>query len=275
MSTGASKGYYSLIQYCPDLGRLEAANVGVLLFSPERRFLKAVTTRSNFRIIRFFGSEGHDWTRINAFKKGLEDRIELESSQIKSLEDLQRFIDLRANILQITPPRPMKVIDPEKDLGALVKELIGATVHRTSSKTLRRLLADRFSSAGLEPKVRKDIKVSVPVLQKEVEIPFGFLNGRFNLINPVRFEARNPEQSLITACKYAVEGKSLYENPDPELGALQLVIVGKFRSKDHESPDRVNRVFQEYRVKLFRTSEVQQLVEEIRTTGKNIDGTRS
>jgi hypothetical protein len=25
-----SKGYYSLVQYCPDLGRLEAANVGVV-----------------------------------------------------------------------------------------------------------------------------------------------------------------------------------------------------------------------------------------------------
>ena len=42
-----SKGYYSLIQYCPDLGRLEAANVGVLLFCPERGFLKFSTrTRS-------------------------------------------------------------------------------------------------------------------------------------------------------------------------------------------------------------------------------------
>ena len=36
-----SKGCYSLIQYCPDLGRLEAANVGVLLFCPEPHFLKA------------------------------------------------------------------------------------------------------------------------------------------------------------------------------------------------------------------------------------------
>lgn len=37
------KGYYSIIQYCPDLSRFEAANVGVLLFCPERAFLKALT----------------------------------------------------------------------------------------------------------------------------------------------------------------------------------------------------------------------------------------
>jgi hypothetical protein len=271
LTTKPTKGYYSLIQYCPDLGRLEAANIGVLLFSPEQQFLKARTTRHNSRIIRFFGSEGHDWVRINSFKKGLEDRIAIEGAGVKSLEDLQKFIDLRANILQITAPRPMRVNEPEQDLAALFKEFMGEAIHRTSSRTLRRVVGEKLTGAGLERKIRKDIKVSVPVLQKEVEIPFGFQNGRFNLISPVRFEATNPEQSLITACKYAVEGWSLYETPDARLGDLQLVIVGKFRAKDQDSPARVKRIFQEYRVKLFRTSELPQLIDEIRTTGKDID----
>ena len=271
MTTKAAKGYYSLIQYCPDLGRLEAANIGVLLFSPDRRFLKALTTRDNARIRRFFGSQGHDWVRINAFKKGLEDRIALEGADIKTLEDLQRFIDQRANLLQITAPRPMKVAEPEIDLEALFKELMGEAAHRTASKTLRRFLGEKLSTAGLERKLRKDIKVSVPVLGTDVEIPFGFQNGRFNLINPVRFEASKPEQSIITEWKYAVEGRSLYESPDPELGNLQLIVVGKFRPRDQESPARVKRVFQDYGVKLYRTSEIPQLIDEIRTTGKDLD----
>ena len=83
----------------------------------------------------------------------------------------------------------------------------------------------------------------MPVLQKDVEIPFGFQNGRFNLINPVGFEAANSEHRLMTACKYAVEGRSLFDTPDPQLGPLRLVIVGKFRAKDQESPGRVARVF--------------------------------
>jgi hypothetical protein len=270
-----SKGYYSLIQYCPDLGRLEAANVGVLLFCPERQFLKALTSRSNSRIIRFFGSAGHDWVRINSFKKGLEDRIALEGPQIQTVEQLEKFIAQRANLLQITPPRPMKVTDPENDLGELCREFLREAVHRTSTRTFRQFLDKKLTSAGLEPKIRRGIKVTVPVLQKEVEIPFGFQNGRFNLINPVRFEAANPEQSVTTACKYAVEGRSLYENPDPELGELQLVVVGKFRPKDHDSPPRVKRVFQDYGVKLFRTSDLPQLIEEIRRTGKDIEGASS
>jgi hypothetical protein len=266
-----AKGYYCLIQYCPDLGRLEAANVGVLLFCPEWPFLKALTSRNNRRIIRFFGSEGHDWVRLNAFKKGLEDRLAIEGPGIHTLEHLDRFIAERANLLQITAPRPMRVENPERDLECLFKEFVGEAAHHTSTKTLRRLLGEKLTSAGLDRKIRRDIKVAVPVLEKEVEIPFGFQNGRFNLINPVRFEAANPEQSVITACKYAVEGRSLYEHPDPQLGQLQLVVVGKFRSRDRESPSKVERILREYAVKLYRTADLPQLLDEIRRTGKDIN----
>jgi hypothetical protein len=266
-----TKGYYSLIQYCPDLGRLEAANVGVLLFRPEPHFFKALTSRRNSRIIHFFGSEGHDRARINAFKKGLEDRIALEGAEIRTLEQLERFIAQRANLLQITPPRPMKVLDAEKDLADLYQELLGEPVRHAPTRTLRRYLADKLSEPDIARKIRKDIRVTVPVLEKEVEIPFGFQNGRFNLINPVRFESTNPEQSVITACKYAVEGQSLYKTRDPVLGDLRLLVVGKFRPKDQESPARVARVFREYGVRLYRTSELSRLIQEIRTTAKDLE----
>jgi hypothetical protein len=265
-----TKGYYCLIQYCPDLGRLEAANVGVLLFCPEHRFIKALTSRNNRRIIRFFGSEGHDWARIGAFKRGLEDRIAIEGKDFQTLEHLERFIAQRANLFQITPPRPMKIIDPEEDLQELFHDFIGEGIPHRSTRTLRKYVDEKLTTAGLESKRRRDIQVNVPVLEKQVEIPFGFQNGRFNLINPVRFEATNPEQVVTTACKYAVEGRSLFEHPDPQLGLLQLVVVGKFRPRDLESPARVKRVFEDFSVKLFRTSDLPQLLDEIRRTGKDV-----
>lgn len=266
-----AKGFYCLIQYCPDLGRLEAANIGVLLFCPGPHYLKALMSRNNRRINRFFGSEGHDWARINSFKKGLEDRLSVEACEIQTIEQLEKFIAQRANLLQITPPRPMKVTDPEADLQELSKELLGESTHHTSTRTLRHLLSQKFSAPEVEKKIRRDIKVRVPILEKEVEIPFGFQNGRFNLITAVRFEASNPEQTVVTACKYAVEGRSLYEDENAQLGALQLVVVGKFRSDDRDSPGRVKRIFEDYSVKLFKISEVPQLIDEIRTTGKEIE----
>ncbi|WLD14664.1 DUF3037 domain-containing protein [Planctellipticum variicoloris] len=266
------KGYYSVVQYCPDLSRVEAANIGVILFCPASGFLKAITSANNGRIIKFFGSEGHDWKRINTVKKALQDRLEKEHHGIRTLDDLQQFIATRANQLQITPPRPMKVLDPEKDLADLFEQVLGQPAKRETRRNFRKLVGEKFSAAGLERKIVTDVKVSVPVIDKEVEIPYGFQNGRFNLINPVRFGGANPEQSLQTACKYAVEGRSLYEHPDQEFGELQLVVVGQFRPTDDKSRALVRRVFEESHVKLFSSDELPKLIAEIKRTGKDIDG---
>ncbi len=270
-----AKGYYSVIQYCPDLGRFEAANVGVLLFCPEKHFIRALTSNNNGRIIRFFGSEGHDLARINTFKRGLEDRLQKEVSTIKSVEDLQQFIALRANVLQITPPNSMKVCDPEEDLRNLFEEIIGEPARPERRRSLRGYVSEKFSGAGLEKKVVHDVKVDVPVLQREVDIPFGYQNGRFNLINPVRFGAQNPDQSVVTACKYAVEGRSLYEHSDSTWGKMQLVVLGQFRTKDQETPGRVRRVFDDHSVKLFKMDDLPTLIDEIRRTGKDINGKKT
>lgn len=265
------KGYYSLIQYCPDLGRLEAANVGVLLFCPELQFLKARIARNNRRIITFFGSAGHDRARLNAFKKGMEERLQTEGHDIRTLRDLELFIAKRANMLQITPPRPMTVTDPDKELEALFVEITGESIRRTSTKGLRRQLEDTISKAGLERKVLHNIPIEVPINKKTLDVPIGFQNGRFNLINPVKFEAVNPEQAFATACKYAVEGRSLFEHRHPKFGDLQLVVVGKFRPKDKVSPVIVRKVLEDHAVKMYPFSKLPDLVDDIRRTAKNID----
>lgn len=266
----AQKGYYCVVQYCPDMSRIEAANIGVLLFCPESGYLKALTSRNNSRIIRFFGSEGHDWKRINSVKRSLLVRLQKEHRDIRSLADLQQFIATRANMLQITSPLPMKVIDPEKDLFDLYEQILGDSARRTHRTNFKKIVGDKFSQAGLENKIIPDVKVEVPVLGREVEIPFGFQNGRFNLINPVRFGAADPEQSFRTACKYAVEGRSIYEHPDDNLGDLQLVIVGQFPANDIQSRSLVQRVFDDSHVKLYSSDELPRLIDEIRRTGKDV-----
>lgn len=190
-----SRGYYCVIQYCPDLSRLEAANIGVLLFCPERDFLKARTSSDNARIRHFFGTRDHDWDRINAFKAGIEDRLEVERESIRSLDDLSGFIARRANLIQVSPPRPMK-------------------------------------------------------------------------IQVARFQSSDPEQAKITACRYAAEGGSLYEHGDPVLGPLQVIVVGKSSPRRAESRHGVERILRAHHVRLFASTELDSLVEEIERTGK-------
>lgn len=267
-----AKGYYSLIQYCPDLSRLEAANIGVLLYChcPDRWFLKALTSRDNKRIIDFFGKKGHDWAQINSFKLGVEEQLQVEHGNIKTLEDLKQFIALRANRIQMTAPRPMQVGDPEKDLEELFKELVGGAHRQQRSHSLRQFIGERLNRAGLERKLRKDIKVTVPVLARQIEVPFGYQNGRFNLIQLARFRTADAVQAENTACRYAVQGRSLYEHADSELGNMQLVVVGEFPPKQEENKASVRRILVESQVQLFTVKELDRLIEEIRTTGKDL-----
>jgi len=264
-----TRGYYCIIQYCPDLGRLEAANIGVLLFCPDRDFLKARTSSDNARIRHFFGDEPHDWIRINSYKLGIEERLEMEHNEIRTLEALEDFIARRANLIQISPPRPMKVRDPEKDLDQLFQDLVGGQARTSRGPSMKGFLLKKFMNAGLNKKIQTDISVKVPISDRQIEVPCGFQNGRFNLIQLAGFQATNPDHAKTTACRYAVEGESLYENPDPHLGELQVILVGKFGSKQSESRPGVERILKEHHVRLFATTELDRLVEEIRRTAKD------
>lgn len=264
------KGYYSVIQYCPDLSRFESANIGVILFCPESGFLKAMTSNSNQRIQKFFGRAGHDWKQIQAFKKGIEDRLKKEHTGIRTIDDLHQFIAMRANSIQVSDPRPMRVVDPEHELTELFNKMVGESSKRESPRSLKKELANKFSLAGLDRKIVADVTVEVPVVNRDVEIPFGFQNGRFNLIQPVRFGASDPDTTIRTACKYAVEGRSIFEHEDARYGELQLLIVGQFRSNDEQSASVVRRVFNDNKVKLYQFDKVPQLIDEIRRTGKDI-----
>jgi hypothetical protein len=264
-----AKGYYSLIQYCPDLSRLEAANIGVLLFCPEKLFLQARTVRGNKRIQRFFGKEGHDWDRIDSFKLGLEERLAAENGDIENLDDLERFIALRANELQLTPPRPMRVEDPKKELEALFQELVGGQHRKQKRTSFKQFLDEKLKTPTLQKKLKMDVLVKVPVLNRHIHVPYGFQNGRFNLIQPARFRGETQTQAETTACKYAIEGRSLFEHADRKLGDLQLIVVGEFGTRPDDKKVSVERILKENKVRLYSANELDSLVDEIRTTGKD------
>ena len=89
-------GYYSIIQYCPDPSRLEAANVGVVLFSPEPFYLKARTAKGNDRIRQCFQPVDPDWARIKVIKYSIENRLTIDRDEFRDLASLERFAATRA-----------------------------------------------------------------------------------------------------------------------------------------------------------------------------------
>jgi hypothetical protein len=268
-----SRGYYSLIQYCPDLSRLEAANIGVILFCPERGFLRAKTAQGNDRIRRFFGSQDNDWTQINAIKNAIVNRLELTGKDFRSLDDLTNFIATRANEVQVTAPRPMKVSEPEKDLDELFDDLVGGRSKQPlkySALPVEKALERTFRDKGVDELIHRDVTVTVPAFHKSLTVSFGFQNGRFNLIQPVGFQQTMESNVVNVACRHAVEGRSLYDHPDEKLGELKLIVVGSFAPESSEYKDVVSDILKENNVELHSIDEVQGLIDEIRTTGKKL-----
>jgi hypothetical protein len=79
---------------------------------------------------------------------------------------------------------------------------------------------------------------------------YGYQNGRFNLISPIQF---NPDREdiLTKAGKSAIEGQLLYQNPDPVLGDLRLVVIARFAERnDGSSRELIGKFFKEHDVGL-------------------------
>ena len=110
------KGYYSIVQYCPDRSRGEAANLGVILFVPECDFLQTQLSKNNERVRKFFGTWNFDDHWLKQAKQSLVNRLVEEKKRFQDLSDLQQFVRTRANELIVTDPHAVRITNPEKDI---------------------------------------------------------------------------------------------------------------------------------------------------------------
>jgi hypothetical protein len=270
MSTPTT-GYYSVIQYCPDRSRLEAANVGVLLFAPAAGgYLRAKFASGNDRVKRFFSDEVQDFGQVRRAKDMLARRIEKEAEALVSgdLGALEHFLRLFANEFVFSPPRAVRVEQPEAELMQLFEELVGGRVRRdprVAAPAVERIHA-RFAAPDLAPRVRRKVAVRVPVLGEEFEADYAFQNGRLNLIQLKEFSQTRDSDWLKDACRAAAEGRMLYRHPDAENGAQQLVVVGAFRDAADERQNRVAQLLAEHDVLFFPESQLDVLAQRILQT---------
>src|SRR5262249_39630097 len=159
--------------------------------------------------------------------------------------DLERFIATRGNEIQFTPPRPMKVLQPEQDLELLFERLVGSRRRPRAERPILRLLNESLTRPDVAPYVCRDVTVTVPALHRPLRVPFGYQNGRFHLIQPASFAHLSPSALINRACRYAVEGHSLYQHADPERGELRLVVVGDFTPDEDKRRVVVADIFRE------------------------------
>lgn len=261
-------GYYSLIQYCPDRMRLEAANIGVLLFCPEREYLNARLAPNNRRIDRFFGPEAGDNKQIKAMKEILQHRLKAESQVIRDLEGLQRFAELLANEIIVTEPRSVLVEEPDVELAQLYEQLVGRFIRTEPGP--ERFLLEKVRRCLDTPRTRavlkRDIVVKVPVFDSELKIPLAYQNGRLNLIEAHEFNQTREQDIIRDVLTKAAQGNLIYKHPDRETGDRQLVVVAAFGRAAEPHRQRVATVLREHHVHFVPDSELGELERQIAET---------
>jgi len=261
-------GYYSLIQYCPDRMRLEAANIGVLLFCPERNYLQARLAPTNRRIDRFFGAEAGDLKQINAMKKILEHRLKAESQVIQDVEGLQRFAELLANEIVITEPRVMLVEEPEVELAQLYEQLVGQFIRQEPAP--ERVLLEKLRLELETPRIRallkRDVVVKVPVFGNELKFPYAYQNGRLNLVEAHEFNQHREQDIIRDVLTKAAQGNLIYKHPDRETGERQLVVVAAFGRAAEAHRQQVETVLRDHHVQFVPDSAIGDLERQIAET---------
>jgi hypothetical protein len=259
-----TSGYYCLIQYCPDAARLEAANVGVVLFCPDVPFLGARTAPSNDRVSRFFGRDSIDPERLNAAKKALEDRLRVERASFRELADLEKFVRTRANELILTPPRPITVRAPERELGELFEELVGKRERKVKKASRLQTLDQVFHKLKLQGRARLNVRVEIPVLKRTVKFPYAYNNGVLNLVKPQQFSDEE-ERATKTAMELAIEGDLLSRHTVEEGRKAKLIVVSSFEPEEVPSGlrDRIHDVLEEYNVEPVPAERVKEFARKV------------
>lgn len=253
-------GFYSLIQFCPNLSRLESINVGIVVYSSRDMRLQVQMTKGYQRIRKFFGTQ--DWHLIKRAKASI--KSQMTSQRFLSVEDLKAYIAKRANIIQMTPPRSVEISDLTEDTRRLYRELVETeSIDRKDRVDV--CLTNRLAAEGVIDLVRKSINVRLPGIGRSIRAPYGYQNGRFNLISPVQFE--DSEFLIAKMGKSAIEGELLYEKSNPEFGEMRLVVVANFDNQiDSAARDLVVRTLKNHQVTTYLFDNLDPLMEDIRSS---------
>jgi len=106
-----AKGFYSLIQFCPDRFCAEAVNVGLAVLCSDSRPVRVRLTSTYDRARKLFGITEPELENLKIAAEAIQHRIE----ELQTPEDLSAFASSRANDLRLTEPRFAKIQDVDAD----------------------------------------------------------------------------------------------------------------------------------------------------------------
>lgn len=260
----AKRALYSVIQYVPDDGRAEAANVGVLLYVPSDRWINVKVSESLERVRQFFRPGRQELRRIDLALDAFSNRMQLARDEFSDESDLIRFCASRADMVRPSTPRLVMVEDPFHKLDDLFSELVGdralAVAKAMPSPTLPTKLAEVFGRLEAERRAWRPGKIQLPTIKKSFEIPVAFQNGRVNYIRP---ESLAPGGQLDSRmAKLGFNGQLIYQHPINDRDG-QLVVLSSASTADADTERRFSEVLKDFHVRFVSFAETDAFAEEV------------
>jgi len=259
-----TKGYYSLLQYCPDRSRMEAVNVGIVLFAPEINFLRAKVSNTNDRVRRFFGNYSFDNTWLRQAKEAVVERMDYEKQYIKDRNAFEKFIQTRANELILSDIKPVRVTSPEEQLDALFHELVTHEKQQTGRRSIVRQIDKAFRSEKFNHRMLFNRRVEVPVVEKQIDIPYTFMNGRPNLVKPQEFNGKNIDRAMTLA----VEGEFLQ---DADYKFILIPKIVQSVKQEHNLRTTLQEVFKRQNIETVWPENYAEFIEKVDKVAKPVD----
>ncbi len=258
----SSRGFFSLIQFCPDLDRREAVNVGVVLAIPEQTFVGVRMAGDNEGPKQRFGASSFDEARLAASKRAIEARLRQDGPSWTTPDDLARFGAKEGNSLILTSPRTLLAVAPEAELAELFQRLVFVDP-RSRRRQAKPDLKTRFEAKLEGVELRRDVRVEVPNFGP-MEVPYAFKNGVLNLVQPEGFSV-DEGPAMTKAAQLAVRGRLIHRHPEAAGEPSRLIVVGGFdESASEQLKSRIASVLEEHDSRLVREDELDQLVAEVR-----------
>lgn len=220
------RGLYSIIQYCPDHARMEAANIGVLLWAPALQYLDVRVAESNDRVRRFFRPDDFNFEAMSTAKELLAGRIRAAKAEIRSEDDLFRFVRSRGGEFVLTDPRVVAVPEPEPTLGLLFQKLVGGRRHGTGSRAVSRQyrkLSKMFETYLSRGNVYSRQILTDPAVPVSLRVDYSIQNGRMHHVKFFPLTS-DPHTLCRRALEYSGRCKVLsYDKAGSELPDFEFV----------------------------------------------------
>lgn len=132
-----------LVNYVPDLVRDERLNIGLLLHSPEEKYLGCLFT-DDFRRVKRFHPKA-DLELLRELQQHFEQEIDEQGNDLEGY--LRRLQESCSNLIQLSPPRVCLLRDPQTDIQDLFARYVGARTTGPPPEDTRLRIKQRLTAA--------------------------------------------------------------------------------------------------------------------------------